>query len=438
MKSRAFSILRYSFNLRSLLLLILGFGLLAIQTYLSLPTASFVTAAHAQTSSARPNTPIATIKFDVGRLEQNLNAYGQWIEYDFRGKERYTFNEVNSDANSLRLIGVTGNVELLIDFNAKIISGEWEGHPMEKLYTILSVDKGAFDTTPASAVASTIETLPAIIDTPVAALPAPSVPSPPIVSAPVIIAPIKPIPSSPVPVMPSTPKSDPIMAGPAPKIINPIGPIKPNFSAKNVTQAEFKGGSYIKKRGLEWIETGTDSSAFELRQVGQTKNSIFLYDRNRELFVELDLKKRVARSSNGGRLKKRHTLRNIFEEFPTQPILPAQPEVTDPIVSPSPTEPSSPIVQGQADRLSVKERFECRKDGGFIERAGMLGAERCTQRFSDGGNVCLDSRDCQGKCMTTTDAGKQNVSGKCQMTDNPFGCRAEVINGEAEFMLCVD
>lgn len=369
--------------------------------------------AFAATNITRPDTPIAVIKFDVGRLEQDLKAYGQWTEYDFRGQERYRFTEISSDKTFLRLRGEKGNVQLLINFDAKTISGEWTGHPMAKLYSIVSVEHMVFaqiePTPPNTEPVMTPPLEKPSPPTPLAELPSPLI-TPPATST------------------PAEPSTDlPLLAGSPPMLTQPIKNKKVKYDPVKVTLAKFKGGSYIKKRNLDWIETDKTNTTFDMQKIGHNKNSIFLFDKNRNLMIELDLKKKIARMSSGERLITRHKLTEITEED----ALPPSPPTTDPKDSPFGTDDT-------IGRLSVKDRFECRKEGGFVERAGMLGYERCTKRYSDGGNVCLDSRDCQGKCMTTTDAGKQNVSGKCQMTDNPFGCRSEVVNGEAAPMLCVD
>ena len=77
--------------------------------------------------------------------------------------------------------------------------------------------------------------------------------------------------------------------------------------------------------------------------------------------------------------------------------------------------------------------------GGKVERGGILDSERCTMPYSDAGKVCIDSSNCSGKCVV--DSSNQNngaFSGTCQIDDNPFGCYAEVVAGEAQPALCVD
>lgn len=93
---------------------------------------------------------------------------------------------------------------------------------------------------------------------------------------------------------------------------------------------------------------------------------------------------------------------------------------------------------------TAAERAACARSGGIIERAGMLGYERCTYRYSDGKAVCSDSSDCEGQCRAMGDFTNQSqnneqpVTGQCQIDDNPFGCYGEIINGRIGPMLCVD
>ncbi len=454
----------------------------------------------AQTLTERPKTEIATIKFNLGRLEQDLKAYGQWTEYDFRGQERYKFTEIESNPNTLRLLGQNGSVQLLIDLENKIISGEWAGHPMEKLYTIVEIDRMMFTASPTVKARGEIT---ASTDVPAIRSSDPLQPSTepsvepfvqpedktftefPSNDTPTLTPPLT---SLPVPLIlnPNTRSGIPLLAGPSSTVSGTdFGQaIEPAL----ITLVAHSDGAFIKKRGFDWIET-TPNTVFDLKKIGHSETSIFLYEQSRGRLVALDLKNRFARSSQGGRLEILYPLTSIDQDSmrilaPQNPIvdgpdtsessqavsiLPSPPQtipqqaIPEPIIPElvNPEQPDSeqaikdgikteidtkpvsdrPVVQTpefNQGRLTIKERFECRKKGGFVERAGRLGAERCTIRYSDGGNVCLDSQDCQGKCQTKANSSKKTVSGKCQMTDNPFGCRAEVVNGEAEPMICVD
>lgn len=92
--------------------------------------------------------------------------------------------------------------------------------------------------------------------------------------------------------------------------------------------------------------------------------------------------------------------------------------------------------------LSSEQRAACEASGGIVERAGLLGAERCTRTFSDAGSACKSSDDCEGQCRaepgTEPEGFLQLAKGVCQANDNPFGCFANVENGTLGPMLCVD
>lgn len=111
-------------------------------------------------------------------------------------------------------------------------------------------------------------------------------------------------------------------------------------------------------------------------------------------------------------------------------------------ITTTPTETGYSQVRVKGPVASAAERAACDAVGGVIERAGMAGYERCTQRYADGGALCSDSVDCQGKCIAPRDAeygpNSPPITGQCQTTDNPFGCYGEVEQGQVFAMLCVD
>lgn len=98
------------------------------------------------------------------------------------------------------------------------------------------------------------------------------------------------------------------------------------------------------------------------------------------------------------------------------------------------------IVAGKV--ATARERTRCDALGGKIERAGMLGYERCTRPYADAGKSCMDSAQCEGQCRTMDDfsiqADGKTTTGQCQVNDNPFGCYGEIKRGRVETMLCVD
>lgn len=101
------------------------------------------------------------------------------------------------------------------------------------------------------------------------------------------------------------------------------------------------------------------------------------------------------------------------------------------------------IEQMRADSLAKIDQEACAEKGGVVEQAGMLGLFRCTIPYADGGKICRDDADCEGRCLTSTDvtdfeAAPGDGQGQCEPSDNPFGCYGEIIEGEIGATLCVD
>lgn len=86
------------------------------------------------------------------------------------------------------------------------------------------------------------------------------------------------------------------------------------------------------------------------------------------------------------------------------------------------------------------ERSACEAAGGEVIPSGLAGFDMCVLPYCDGGDVCTDSSDCVGKCYADGDFGGTGsaVSGVCQMNSSPFGCRTEVVAGQAGPAICVD
>lgn len=85
----------------------------------------------------------------------------------------------------------------------------------------------------------------------------------------------------------------------------------------------------------------------------------------------------------------------------------------------------------------------CTAFGGSYTRAGFLGYYHCFVSYADGGEVCSDSSECEGRCMATNASGydpdaPDGQTGTCQKTDNPFGCFSAVVKGRVQPGLCVD
>ena len=350
---------------------------------LSLSAAFFSVSAQAAVEIDAPRVPLHTIHFVGGRLVQDLDNFDVWTEYDFRGTERYSFRTKSYDKNALRLINNTGRVELLIQLDAKTISGEWPGHPMAQLYRVTKIDR--------------------------------------------IMTAAQEMNGNPVERMPPPNYSPPGKKVPAPN------PPKKTPSAESLTRAAYQSGAFEKRDAKTWIERSESGQIFEFQNIGHDSESLYLYDLGRQILIELDVAHSMSRISHSGeRLKDLYRLTDLSARTPDPKPAPSEPQ--------TPSSPSTPPPPPQNNRtLSAEDRAMCVSQGGFVERAGILGAERCTMTYSDGGNICIDSSNCQGKCVTGVGGGDSNaVSGQCQKTDNPFGCYSEVLGGKVQPGLCVD
>jgi hypothetical protein len=112
------------------------------------------------------------------------------------------------------------------------------------------------------------------------------------------------------------------------------------------------------------------------------------------------------------------------------------------LLEPTDTTPKDPRPPEKGG-YSEEQKAECDALGGTYKPAGMLGHFRCNIPYSDGGQACTNSSDCEGKCLASEDTRfdpkyEKRTSGKCQMTDNPFGCNAEIRDGKVQPALCVD
>jgi len=101
------------------------------------------------------------------------------------------------------------------------------------------------------------------------------------------------------------------------------------------------------------------------------------------------------------------------------------------------------IEEMRAEAWEKIDKEACAAKGGVVRQEGMLGMPRCTITYADAGEICRDASDCEGRCMgnddvTDYDARPGEVKGVCEANDSPFGCYAEIRNGTADAMLCVD
>ncbi len=357
--------------------------------------------AHAQIPSDT-GVPIAKIDFPEGQFVQENRNSGTWVEYDFRGARRYDFDTISYSEQYLRLQGQQGNVQLLFDFDNKIISGEWPGHPMAKIYDI---DNVIYLSKPAPE--PEIETpRPIIKQTPPKTTP----------PKPEKIEPNE-IPPEETPMAEVTPPKKEIVTKEIVTVDDtPVTPV-------TLKVAEYKTGKFFRQNTQNWFEKSNNGTINSLNQIGYNKTSVYLYDAGRRLMIELDVADSVSRVSYEGKtLKTLYPLTNLLKDEAVEETNLTALETAD-----------------RPGKLSPVERTQCLTKGGFVERSGLLGYERCTLRYSDGGNICIDSSNCDGKCLATPKAARENaVSGLCQITDNPFGCYSEVVAGTVGPTLCVD
>lgn len=350
-------------------------GLLALILTGFILSASYAQRAHAEISAQRPNTEIAVIHFRGGRLVQSTEQYGRWFEKRNNGTINYEFFETASTASSFELTGPNGDVKLFIDLAQKVVRGQWPGQAPKAIYKITKIEKMALIQTPHH----------------------PPAVHPPVIDPPVVHPPVV---------------TPPVMHPPAPApVINPHGP-----RPKDLKSATYAGGQFMQVSALVWEESTQNGQSFHYQVVGYDEQSLYLYDASRHTFVTLEpLQKRSNIAVGGGYLTPYQMLTSVsgMQETPLPPT--------------------------PGGALSAAEKMACVQGGGFVERAGMLGAERCTKPFSDAGLVCTDSGQCQGQCRGTldTDMGA-DVTGVCQATDNPFGCFTEIFGGKAGPGLCVD
>ena len=171
-----------------------------------------------------------------------------------------------------------------------------------------------------------------------------------------------------------------------------------------------------------WTEAKPDGTRESLRQLATEGSRLYLLGADDRLVV-IDLAAQQVLTAAGDALGIRHRILDAATE-------------RDSKVSPNP--PSIPATE-LPYTLSDADRTACIVSGGTVERDGILGAERCTRPYPDGGLFCTDSDVCAGSCIAPDTARMgERVAGTCQITDNPFGCYARVEDGRATPTLCVD
>ena len=403
--------------------------LCAVCLTLSLTGAS---AMMAPAAYAQAPSDISKAYFQSGWFEKNPS--GEWDEYDAKGNLRYTFREIRRNDNSVFLHNKQYGVNIEIDTREQQVYAEWPGRPRHVMHKITNMEIMA---------------------------PPPVVTTPPAVGTP-----------------PKIPVATPEVTTTPP----PVRFTGEESSIWMVSGATYDGGTFT-YGSQGWTETNSEGASHQYREIGHEglpgNTRIYLYDNSRNHFVILDLSKMEIFDGKGQQVQPYKKITGIqkveygmmLRTNPAIPMLPniisgfagwgnVDPETIDrfrelgtkgPVETTPPTPPvtgtpapgaaapGAPVPVEPKGTLSPVERTTCIATGGKVERAGMLGAERCTRTYRDGGMTCSDSSQCEGKCLAGTDAANQaSITGTCQLTDNPFGCFAEVKDGKTEFALCVD
>lgn len=367
-------------NIPSLSIKKIGFHVLATSALfgavaMSLPSSSLFPPEASAQVSRAAAVPIVKIDFVGGFLVQEDVNRGLWAEFDSSGTRRYGFETLSYAEPRLRLRGRTGNVQLLVNTQNKTVSGEWPGQPMTPLYDITDIEFST-NRAPAAIAAPRVETGLETV--------------------------------RPVYTPPGKERSQ----------------NNQRLTPQTLSVAEYENGKFFRVAGQEWLENASDGRIYRYEKIGSDKDSVFLYDASRQYLLALNVKDKMSRVSEKGQMMQglypltKLSSRNSGNGSSNGNVTP---------------------MPDQEGKMNALERTQCLTKGGFIERAGMLGYERCTMRYSDGGNICIDSSNCDGKCLATPqDSQSQAVSGLCQKTDSPFGCYAEVIAGKVGPALCVE
>lgn len=367
----------------------------------------FISAAHA--NNMIDASIIDAVHFKRGRLVQTDKTQGVWTEYDSRGNERYQFRTLSYNENSLTLKGTKGNVRLVVNFIDNIISGEWPGHSMAPLYEVTRVEK-TVEKTKKDEVIKSIG--PSVEDT-----------------KNITIASDKTLAKKDAPQKDKDRVAENIPSTIPPGKNHETTEIKAVISAQVpnpsiLTLASYEFGVFKKQEGegLDWIEKEQNGRIFNYRKIGHNQRSVFLYDNTRSIMIEIDLQDNTIRSGVSG-----DGLRPLYDIIEASNSIPE--------TNPAPLTDDSTGV-----KLSYMERTRCNLKGGKVESSGILGNERCAMNYADGGNICIDSSNCEGLCIAVLSSGDEGkaVSGTCQMNNNPFGCYAEIVSGQASPTLCVD
>ena len=94
--------------------------------------------------------------------------------------------------------------------------------------------------------------------------------------------------------------------------------------------------------------------------------------------------------------------------------------------------------------LAEIDTVQCELDGGTVRGVCMLGLPACVVPYTDAGEICTDSSECEGRCLIDIDASDAqpivgtSATGVCQADTDSCGCWHEVLGSRVQPGICVD
>ena len=100
-----------------------------------------------------------------------------------------------------------------------------------------------------------------------------------------------------------------------------------------------------------------------------------------------------------------------------------------------------PATAPTATATAGDEAAACAARHGAIRPVCRMQRPTCVIAYADAGRACANDADCAGKCLLEGDPPADptaRVTGQCQASSDPCGCRTEVDGGKVTGAICVD
>lgn len=101
------------------------------------------------------------------------------------------------------------------------------------------------------------------------------------------------------------------------------------------------------------------------------------------------------------------------------------------------TQATLPVTQTAAS----DDASACAARNGTLRPVCRMQRMTCVIAYRDAGRRCASDADCEGKCLLKGEPPADpdaRVTGQCQASSDPCGCRTEVDNGKVKLSVCVD